>query len=490
MHLNYIQIQWRIKAQVTLKRSSRILFMKYSTPGSYLRIDRFDSKNPQNINSETLVNLTHPRRMASAVVDNNINSLLQATFIDCFSDKYYDIDFNKEKEVPYYNDLKKTFGIGVARIPLSEILSDEEYSQFQYKKADFVRDLFLDENYKNCKSARAHWINSFMPMNPEDCVKALNLYSNNDLWQQRMLANKTIKTLKAGDIEELKQAYDNLNSKTKKLYLLSELWNSSHPLVAELNELVSDQDLKEFCSDLHQLCLKDSVHGFVKSFGDRLDLGTHHLKDMNYICNNYQDEGYAYSLIDVIGKSLKKKKIQLDENLYEFFTTDGVSSVFKEQLAAELAPQEQDNKYYDKLREQKISNYRISSNLMDILRSKLKPFDPIAYVKKNQARRAKTTDKKKEILSNDDLTSTISDFKLFATEVKTINAKTIQELAELAPKYLLTEFPAQFTLDKIDVNRYADDLILVLQKIDSSHYSSDSFNQIKETFLEPVLKVN
>ncbi|NQY80127.1 MAG: hypothetical protein HRT47_07430 [Candidatus Caenarcaniphilales bacterium] len=461
-------------------------------------IDRLDFTHQNSINSEILTNLPQPKKLATSIVTGNPNHFL---FSSTLLDWHNETNLYRNDEITYFKSIQDKFGIKIARVPLKEILNEEQYNQFQHKKAEFVRDLFLDDKFSECSNARQYWLKSFMPINVHEGVTAINQLPDNAIWQTSLLANKAVKVLSSNNIEDLRTAYNNLSSKKKKLFFLSELWKESPPSVKHLNEIISAQELKRFSDDFHQLCLRKCVRGFMRSFKDRLDLDSSHLEQVNFIASQYQDEGYANEIIDAIGHSLKKKGSQVDEKMYEFFKSDRIPSKCKEELAALLPLQERNNPYYEKLRKDSVRNYYISFKLMNILQAKLKPFSisdyqPNLTKSKNieeqkpktnastETGSSKVNDIPDKARSSEQLAEIISDFKLFASKTTVINSNTLKYLSEITPIYLNTKFPPSFTLDSLDVGRYADDLIEVLREIDNSHYSKNEFKEIKKAFLE------
>ncbi|NBV99236.1 MAG: hypothetical protein EBR67_06985 [Proteobacteria bacterium] len=444
------------------------------------QIDRLNS-NPKAINSEILTNLPEPRELAAAVVSGDINSFLsRSTFLDLHSE----LRCRHETDAAYYYSLKENFGISVARIPLKEILDEEDYKQFQYIKAEFVRALVLDDSYSEYNKAREFWINSFVPLNIKEGTKAMSFFSENDLENYSELAEKTVKVLGADDVEGFRTTYQNLDSDRKKLFFLSALWKESHPIVNKLNEVVSNEDLNRFNNDLHELCLRDCVKGYIKTFGERLDFDISHLGQIYYIANRYEEEGYAADLVDAIGKSLKKKGTQIDKNLYEFFTSDRITNEYKEKLAALLPLQERGNEYCAKLFLQASTNKNVPFKLKQILQGKLEPFTLSKTPLNNAFTNEASSTNQASFNSDDRLLEVISDFKIIATSTQAINRETIKKLAILAPQYLLTEFPSRFILETNNKERYSSDLVARLRGIDPIHFKTDDFRLIKTAFLE------
>lgn len=430
------------------------------------QLDRLNN-NPEKINSEILTNLPRPRELAAALVSGDINSFLRSTLLDAHSDFRY----THETDEAYYDSLKEKFGISVARIPLKEILDEEDYTQFQYKKAGFVRDLFLNDYYSKYNKAREFWRDSFVPLNINEGIKAMNLFDDNHSSSWELLAEKTVKVLGADDIEGLITAYQGLDNDEQKIFFLSALWKESHSIVDKLNEVVSNEDLNNFNNNLHGLCQRDCVKDYIDTFGARLDFDTSHLRQISYIAQNYQEEGFAIDLINSIGKSIKKKESPIDENLYNFFVSDSISDQYKKRLAELLPLQEKENQYYAKL--SKISTEsKISFEVREILRHKLKSSTPSGTSSS----------------SGDSLAEIISEFNLIATSKTAINPQTIKRLAILAPQYLLTEFPRRLFNEISQKDKYSSDLISRLQKIDPIYFDTQDFQLIKNAFLKYLNK--
>jgi hypothetical protein len=133
------------------------------------QLDKLNN-NPQAINSEILTNLPSPKELAAAIISGDRKFFNRSTLLDSHSD----LGYGREKDAAYYDSLKEKFGVSVARIPLKEILDEEDYTQFQYKKAEFVRDLFLDDSYSEFNEARKFWINSFVPLDINEGIKVMN----------------------------------------------------------------------------------------------------------------------------------------------------------------------------------------------------------------------------------------------------------------------------------------------------------------------------
>ena len=458
------------KSESDFKKILKEALVEVFNAQAIFQLDRLNS-NPKAINSEILTNLPRPRELAAAVVSGDINSFLsRSTLLDLHSD----LRCRHETDAAYYYSLKENFGISVARIPLKEILDEEDYTQFQYTKAKFVRDLFLDDSYSECNEAREFWINSFVPLNIKEGTKAMSFFSENYLWQLiEELAEKTVKVLGADDVEGFRTTYQNLDSDRKKLFFLSALWKESHPIVNKLNEVVSNEDLNRFNNNLHELCVRDCVKGYIKTFGERLDFDTSHLEQIYYIANRYEEEGYAADLVYAIGESLKKKGTQIDENLYNFFT-GRIASKYKEQLAALLPLQERGNEYCTKLFSQTSTRLPLQQILEYKLQLCTPPKTSLDKVFPNQS----------PSNSDDRLLEIISEFKLIATSTKAINTETIKELAILAPQYLLTEFPSQLISETNSKERYSSHVVARLRGIDPIHFKTEDFQLIKTAFLK------
>jgi hypothetical protein len=472
------------KSESDFKKILKEALVEVFNAQAIFQLDRLNS-NPKAINSEILTNLPRPRELAAAVVSGDINSFLsRSTFLDLHSDLRYRDETNEAYDVDYYYSLKENFGISVARIPLKEILDEEGYTQFQYKKAEFVRDLFLDDSYSEFNEAREFWINSFVPLNIHEGTKAMNSFSDYSLWQLKELAEKTVKVLGVDDVEGFRTTYQNLDSDRKKLFFLSALWKESHPIVNKLNEVVSNEDLNCFNNNLHELCLRGCVKGYIKTFGERLDFDTSHLGQIYYIAHGYKEEGYARDFINSIGESLKKKRSPIDKNLYEFFTSDRITNEYQEQLAALLPLQERGDEYCTKLLSPTSTKNNIGFELKQILQSKLKPFTLPKTPPHNAFTNEASSTNQASFNSDDRLLEVISDFKIIATSTQAINRETIKKLAILAPQYLLTEFPSRFILETNNKERYSSDLVARLRGIDPINFKTDDFQLIKTAFLE------
>jgi hypothetical protein len=463
----------------------------------YIEQHKCGDNKDQTLKSNIITALPEPSYLAKAIMNNDIDKLLNSTKLNGFDDFGYLL----KDEAEYFKLLKAEFGIKVLRLPLEKVLSEDTYHKLLDKKSQFVRSLFLDEKFTKADQARLYWHKSFVAATATEATKSMNHFGDSALNELDFVASQAAK-LTNEDVQDLQKNYLSLNSYDKKLYFIKHLLQNEHPLSKELPNIVPQSDLDHFRENLFTLCLKGSARNFLKCFEDKLNFKT---KDLEQIRSVYKlQKKYAEQIIDAIGDSFQSQGVQLDQKLYDFFSSTRIPDKYKMQLASKLPMQDRDNEFYSKLFQLSRTTFNnVSYKLMSILSDKQKPFEisvrknlPVTgngqVIKSNinlefdnttQADFHSEQANKPNQENLNKLSKVIADFKLFITNDIDLNSKTIKELAKITSIYLNTELPPALSLESLNKKMYSEKMIEKLKNIDKSHYTKPEFQEIKNAFL-------